>query len=69
MKDYTGGVANSVQHEDTEWLDRVLTRQVRNITIGVVAVVVARNLSQAVAMTITDVSRRLVDLKLPMKWV
>lgn len=61
-------VNNTTYVLDGTQLDEILTRQVRNITLGVIAVVAARNFTQAVAMSITDVSRRLVDLKLPIKW-
>lgn len=49
-------------------IDEVFTHQIKNIAIGVVAVVVAKNVSQAFSMTVVDVGRRLVDIKLPIRW-
>lgn len=49
-------------------IDEVFTHQIKNIAIGVAAVVVAKNISQAFSMVAVDVGRRLVDLKLPIRW-
>lgn len=54
--------------EQLNKLDEIATRQIRNVTVAIVAVVVARNVSQAVSMSAVDVARRLVDLKMPFKW-
>lgn len=54
--------------ERLDKIDKIMTRQIRNIAIGVAAVAVAKNLSQGLAWTIGDVSRRVLDLKFPIKW-
>jgi hypothetical protein len=50
---------------ELDHIDEVMTRQIRNITLGVVAVTVARGLSNAAGFALGDVCRRLVDLKMP----
>lgn len=54
--------------DNLDKIDEVFTHQIKNITVGIVAVVVAKNVSQAISMTVVDVSRRLVDIKLPIRW-
>ena len=49
-------------------IDQALTRQIRNVTIACVVVFVAKDFSQAAAMSLVDVTRRVVDLKMPLKW-
>jgi hypothetical protein len=62
-------IHNTTYVIDGTEIDDILTHQIKNVTVAVVVVVIARNLSQALSMATVDVARRLVDVKLPLKWM